>query len=295
MPCQARRIRQFRVWSPPRQHPCRATALAHRGKLVGVTTIVFLHAHPDDEASQTAGTMAMAVARGDRVVTIFATDGNHGDVPDDLAEGETLVDRRRAEALTAARILGVQRTEFLGFKDSGMSGWAANNDPDSLVQAPVDEAARRVADILDEEDADVLIGYDWHGNYGHPDHVRVHPITYRAAELAKRRPRVLEETMNRDYTQKLFAMAVQMGLIDDDRGGVGDDGNPTGTPEAELSWRVDVSEVLERKRAALAAHASQGDARMFLSLPPEAFALWAQYEHYREDARPAGMVDAWPF
>lgn len=239
--------------------------------------------------------MALAVRRGDRVVTIFATNGDRGDVPDDLADGETLIDRRQAEARESARILGVQRVEFLGYKDSGLHGWESNTDPESLVMTPVEDSARRVAEILDDEDADVLVGYDWHGNYGHPDHIRVHPITYRAAELAKRRPRVLEETMNRDRGRKLFEMAAEMGLIDDAGDGLGDDGSPTGTPEADLNWRVDVSEVLDLKRASLAAHASQGDARMFLSLPEEAFAMWAQYEHYREDDRPEGMVDAWPF
>ena len=61
-------------------------------------TIVFLHAHPDDEASQTSGTMARAVDEGHRVVLVVATGGEHGTAPADLADGETLVDRRRREA-----------------------------------------------------------------------------------------------------------------------------------------------------------------------------------------------------
>ena len=58
-----------------------------------MSTIVFLHAHPDDEASQTAGTMRQAVDAGHRVVCVYATNGDHGSVPDDLADGETVVDR----------------------------------------------------------------------------------------------------------------------------------------------------------------------------------------------------------
>lgn len=239
--------------------------------------------------------MALAAKRGDRVVTIFATSGDLGDTPDDLAEGETLVHRREAEARESGRILGVSRTEFLRYKDSGMTGWPTNKDPDCLIVTPVDEVAARVASILDEEDADVIVGYDWHGNYGHPDHIRVHHIAYRAAELARRRPRVLEETQNREYTRKLFAQAAEAGLIDDAGDGLGDDGTPTGTDPKELSWRVDVSDVLDLKRQALAAHSSQSDARLFLSLPTDGFDLWARYEHFREDGRPAGMVDAWPF
>ena len=75
-----------------------------------MSTIVFLHAHPDDEASQTAGAMARAVAEGNRVVTVFATNGDHGELPSGgLPEGETLVHWRRREAQASADALGVQR------------------------------------------------------------------------------------------------------------------------------------------------------------------------------------------
>ena len=63
-----------------------------------MSTIVFLHAHPDDEASQTAGTMRLAADAGHRVVCVYATNGDHGTLPTDLAEEETIVLRRRAEA-----------------------------------------------------------------------------------------------------------------------------------------------------------------------------------------------------
>ena len=59
-----------------------------------MTTIVFLHAHPDDESTQTSGSMARASAEGDRVVVVYATNGDHGDAPEDLADGETVVHRR---------------------------------------------------------------------------------------------------------------------------------------------------------------------------------------------------------
>jgi LmbE family N-acetylglucosaminyl deacetylase len=62
-----------------------------------VSTLVLLHAHPDDESIATGGTIARAVSEGHRVVLVVATDGRHGEVPADLAPGETLVDRRRHE------------------------------------------------------------------------------------------------------------------------------------------------------------------------------------------------------
>ena len=151
-----------------------------------MATVVFLHAHPDDEASQTSGTMARLVSEGHRVVTVYGTGGEHGEVPDDLAEGETLADRRRIEAEASAAVLGVSRVAWLGYTDSGMTGWEQNAWDGAFAAAPVDEAAGRLAAVLDEEGADVVVGYDWHGGYGHPDHVKVHGVVHAAGALAAR-------------------------------------------------------------------------------------------------------------
>lgn len=262
-----------------------------------MTTIVFLHAHPDDEASSTAGSMARAARRGDRVVVVYATNGDHGEVPEDLHEGETIVERRRSEAQASAEVLGTARVEWLGYKDSGMTGWDMNAEPGAFCNAELDEAAGRLARILDEEDADVLVGYDWHGNYGHPDHVTVHPVAYRAAQLARRRPRVLETTANRDRMAAGFQAARDAGVkMDFDPNGPADDGNPMGTPEAEIHWAVDVTDMVGLKRQALLCHASQTtDIGMLTGMPDEAFLAGFGHEHYREHGRPNGMQVGWPF
>lgn len=263
-----------------------------------MSTIVFLHAHPDDEASQTSGTMARAVDEGHRVVLVVATDGDHGTAPDDLAEGESVVDRRRRELDASARAIGLHRVERLGYADSGMSGWEQNTASRAFMAIGLEEAAARVAAVLDEEDADVVVGYDWHGGYGHPDHVKVHQVLHRAADLAVRRPRLLESTMNRDAMRELSRLAREAGqeVGDWDPDRPMDDGNPMGTPEAELHWRVDVRDLLDRKRAALACHASQtSDVGMMLAMPPEAFAAVLGFEHYLEPGRTPGMVTGWPF
>ena len=87
-----------------------------------MSTLVFVHAHPDDEASQTAGAMCRAVAEGHRVVLVVATGGEHGEAPPDLAPGETVADRRRVELAGSAAAIGVHRVEWLGYVDSGMTG-----------------------------------------------------------------------------------------------------------------------------------------------------------------------------
>jgi LmbE family N-acetylglucosaminyl deacetylase len=257
-----------------------------------MATIVFVHAHPDDEASGNGGSIARAAAEGHRVVLVVCTDGDYGEVPDDLAAGETVIDRRRRETAASTEVLGVARTVWLGYKDSGMTGWPQNEDPASFWRADVDEAGERLAAILREEQADVVVLYDWHGGYGHPDHIQVHRVGHRAADLAGTRRR-FESTFNRDV---MVALRELMPGPDEDFDpeGPADDGNPFGTPETELSLAVDVSAYLDQKRRALAAHASQTtDVGMMLAMPPEAFALAFGTEWYVEPGVRAGLRPGW--
>ncbi|TQM64479.1 PIG-L deacetylase family protein [Humibacillus xanthopallidus] len=259
-----------------------------------MATVVFVHAHPDDEASQTAGSMARAAKEGHRVVLVVATNGDHGDAPDDLAPGETVVDRRRVEAAASNAVIGTHRVEFLGYSDSGMTGWAQNDHDASFARADTEEAARRLAAILREEAADVVVGYDWHGGYGHPDHVKVHAVAQRAAELAAT-PRYLESSMNRTAMIRGHEAAVAAGLDvgEWDPSQPMDDGNPLGSLESELHWACDVSDFLEVKREALRAHASQSDAQGMLQMPEQMFAAGFGVEHFIEPGRPDGMVAGW--
>jgi len=263
-----------------------------------VSTIVYLHAHPDDEASQTSGTMARAVAEGHRVVVVFATHGEYGEVAADALEGETVADYRRREAEASASALGLARIFWLGYADSGMTGWEQNDAEGSFHRADLGEAARRLADVLDEEAADVLVGYDWHGGYGHPDHVKVHYVAHAAAPLARRPPRLLESTFNRDELTRQFAAAKAAGLdfVDWDPDDPMDDGNLFGEAEADITWEVDVSGYLAQRRASLEAHRSQAtDIEQFLTMPPEIFASAFGREYYVEPGVGGPMRPGWPF
>jgi LmbE family N-acetylglucosaminyl deacetylase len=264
-------------------------------------TLVSFHAHPDDESITTGGSLARASAEGHRVVVVVATNGEYGEVPEDLAEGESLADRRHAEAAQSAKQLGVHRIVWLGYKDSGMTGWEQNADPASFLQAPLDEAAERLAGVLREENADVLTVYDWHGNYGHPDHIKVNTVGYRAAELAGT-PKVFEATMNREHVVRMFEAARAAGMSigpedeDFDPAGPADDGNPFGMPEAELTLEVDVSDFVKAKRESLRAHRSQvTDTNYFLEMPDEVFTNAFGTEWFiQKDAEP-GLRPGWLF
>jgi LmbE family N-acetylglucosaminyl deacetylase len=250
-------------------------------------TIVTFHAHPDDEAIATGGVMARAAAEGHRVVLVLATRGDHGEVADGvLAADEPLSRRRVAETERAAAILGVARVEFLGYVDSGMMDEPTNDQPGSFWSADLDEAAHRLAAILRDEGADVLTVYDDHGGYGHPDHIQVHRVGVRAAELAGT-PVVYESTMNRDHVLRLLRdrrAEIPEGVDVPDP----DDFADFGTPEDQITTTVDVRGFIEQKRASMAAHASQiGESSFFLAMPPDAFREAFGYEWFiRRGATP---------
>ncbi len=237
-----------------------------------MATMVSFHAHPDDECIACGGVIRRASEEGHRVVLVLATRGELGEVPEGfLADGEELWQRRVAETYASAEILGAHRVEFLDYTDSGMMGTPANTAPGSFWSAPVDEAAKKLTAILQEEHADVLTCYDDVGGYGHPDHIQVHRVGLRAAELAGTR-RVYQNTMNRDYMKRgLEAFAEQAAAAGIELPDLADS-EDWGKPEAVITAAVDVSAYLGHKRRAMRAHASQiSEASFFLTMPDDVF------------------------
>lgn len=239
-----------------------------------MATLVTFHAHPDDECITCGGVMRMAADQGHRVVLVVATRGELGEVTDGVLEpGEPLWRRRVAETHAAADILGAARVEFLGYTDSGMMGEPSNDEAGTFWRADVAEAAERLADVLRAESADVLTVYDAHGGYGHPDHIQVHRVGLRAAELAGT-PRVYQATQNRDHMLRGMAQLADTPEL----AGVElpdiDAAPEFGSPESVLTAAVDVTPYLDAKRAAMRAHASQiAEQSFFLAMPDEAFAF----------------------
>jgi LmbE family N-acetylglucosaminyl deacetylase len=264
-----------------------------------VSTLVCFHAHPDDESIATGGTIARAVSEGHRVVLVVATDGRHGEIPADLGSGETLADRRRRETEKSAQVLGVSEVVWLGYADSGMNGWSQNHEPGAFMSADLDEASERLAAIVRRVEGDVLTCYDWHGGYGHPDHIQVHRVGHRAAELLRdggRPVRLLESTMNRTRIARLRAMNAESDPDAEafDPEAPADDGNPFGSTEDEITMAVDVTQFVAKKRESMACHASQiTDGSFFLQMPPEIFALAFGTEWFIEPGQPGGAREGW--
>ncbi|HEX3541405.1 MAG TPA: PIG-L family deacetylase [Acidimicrobiales bacterium] len=244
-----------------------------------MSTAVFFHAHPDDEVLFTGGTMARAAAEGHRVVLVTATRGDRGLDRAGLlvaGSGETVAERRTRELQAAASRLGVARCEILGYEDSGADGAAATG----FVQAEAEEAAARLAKIVADEAADVLVIYDERGIYGHPDHVQVHKVGLRAAQLANT-PSVFMATIDRDRLESLLALAETFGLAIDDA--TLDWAVNAGVAAERITTTIDVSEYVEAKRDAMAAHQTQfPPSSGLLQLPKPAFELVFGTEWYIE-------------
>jgi len=151
--------------------------------------LLTVHAHPDDESSKGAGTVARYHAEGVRTVLVCCTGGEAGDILNPAMDRDEvradIAAVRRAELAKAAEIIGYDVVEMLGYRDSGMPDSEANHHPGAFANAPFDECVDRLARILRRERPQVVVTYpDDQQGYPHPDHLRVHDITMPAVERA---------------------------------------------------------------------------------------------------------------
>lgn len=208
-------------------------------------TVVVLHAHPDDESIFTGATIRRLADRGARVVLVTATGGELG-TPRLPLKGKTIKDVRAAELEKAAELLGVARLVLLGRRDSGLAGWDSGLHPKALVRADLPAVARTLANLVESEQAEALIGYDADGVYGHPDHIAVHLLARFAASLAG--VTSYDATVDREHLR--FAGQHMVGTAGGDR--------TFGRVTAEISVALAATPYeLAVKRAALLAHESQ--------------------------------------
>jgi N-acetyl-1-D-myo-inositol-2-amino-2-deoxy-alpha-D-glucopyranoside deacetylase len=235
--------------------------------------VLFVHAHPDDESIETGATMAKYAAEGAQVTLVTCTLGEMGEViPPELAHltwdaGGGLGRYRIGELAAACAALGVTDHRFLGgpgrWRDSGMMGTPANDEPGCFWRADVDEAARDLLAIITEVRPQVLVSYDARGFYGHPDHIQAHRVSRRAFELADG---LVSKFYATAIPKSVLAEAMAL-LAGDDRGGqVGGvdfsrvqslDELPFGTDDDGVSTQIEATDYLDAKVAAMRAHVTQ--------------------------------------
>ncbi|HUY17049.1 MAG TPA: PIG-L family deacetylase [Acidimicrobiales bacterium] len=246
-------------------------------------TLVCVHAHPDDEAFFGAGASAHYAALGHRVVLITCTNGQLGIDPAGRAGSETSHDSlqtkivRAGELQRAAALLGFSRVVTLGFEDSGMKGWADNDQPNAFMNVDVDAVARTIASIFDEEHASVVVTYDESGFYGHPDHVQANVVTRRALDFSSSVQRLYYPVVPRGVITAFVAGAKELELSMP--AWVLDAG--TNVPDELVATTMDVRAYARLKQEAMATHASQIDNGDLVRMNEELFTLLFGTEYYQ--------------
>jgi N-acetyl-1-D-myo-inositol-2-amino-2-deoxy-alpha-D-glucopyranoside deacetylase len=257
-------------------------------------TLLSVHPHPDDETIACGGVLARYVDEGARVVVVTCTGGEVGENQSGIdLGGRAMAEVRRDELAAALAALGVTEHEWLGYRDSGMAGEETNTHPDSFAAAPTDAAARRLAAIVRRVRPGVVVSDDEQGTYGHPDHVKAHEVTVRAVRLAadrdadvdgdvwrvaKRYVVALPRTRLLTLHERMLAEGLASPFGEEP---VDAEGLPFGVPDEQVTTTVDIGPWLERKRAALRAHASQiGPDSFFLNLPDDLTSEVFGREHF---------------
>ena len=258
--------------------------------------LLTVHAHPADESSKGAGTVAKAHAEGVRTVLVCCTGGEAGDILNPAMDTDEvrsrLHDVRLDELAEATRIIGYDEVIMLGYRDSGMPDSEHNLHPDSFAQAPLDEAVEKLVRIIRDERPHVLITYgderEW---YPHPDHLRVHEISieaFRAAGDPDRFPdsgdpwqplKLYYTTWSRARVEAMHERFLSLGLESPF------DAKWFERPSRDerITTRIDVSDYMDVRPAALKAHRTQIDPEspFWFGLPPEEARTvhpWDDYE-----------------
>ena len=244
------------------------------------------HAHPDDESSKGAGTMARYAAEGVRVVLVCATRGEEGDILNPRMERagikERMAEIRVAELETACDLLGVERIYFLGYRDSGMPGEPSNSHPNAFWKVDPEEAVGRLVELIRAERPEVFVCYDESKGYEHPDHIRIYEWGKEAFHAAGDPDRFPDRgapwtpsklyyfaTFTKNRFQMLSDAAVAEGHESPFQGWL-DTWDDLGFEEPKVTTQIDVADFIELRSKALLAHATQIDPDSFwFAIPDE--------------------------
>ena len=263
-------------------------------------TLLAIFAHPDDE-SGCSGTLAMAVARGWRVVFACATRGEEGEIADPvLATQENLWQVREREMRCALKVLGIDEVYFLDYCDSGMAGTPPNDNPKSFMQADSEMIHRQLVQLIRDIKPHTILTFEPYGVYGHPDHIAISKFTTDAFDLAGQSG-AFPETGDPWQAQRLFYMAMSidwferardlMAMMNLDTSGFENLAQYLKPAlDRQISHRLDVSEFVPRKMESLSCHRTQiGPNSAFYHLMKSEFHALHREESFIQ-VRPASPI-----
>jgi LmbE family N-acetylglucosaminyl deacetylase len=250
--------------------------------------LMAVHAHPDDEVFSTGGILARSAQEGDRVVVVYCTNGEAGEMHDSDRVPEEAMPRlgeiRQEEARQACALLGVTDVEFLGYRDSGMKDTEENSNPAAFANAAVDDAVERLVKVIRSTQPQVIVAYDEDGGYGHPDHIMAHRIGVEAFQRLQGEPGGPEKLYFsarsregfRRYVEAIKEHGLTVPWIEGDF-----NFDEYGVPDSEITAHIDVAPFVGLKKQALAVHRTQIRPDFFyLQIPDEALAAGSGMEYF---------------
>jgi LmbE family N-acetylglucosaminyl deacetylase len=238
-------------------------------------TLMAVHAHPDDEASSTGGVLAKYSDEGVRTIVVTCTNGEFGDGPSGLKPGEDghdtsdVAETRLAELREACKHLGVTDLETLGYHDSGMPEWEYHQRPEAFCNIPIDEVAGRIGGLIEQYRPQVVITYDPDSLYQHPDHVHASRTAIAAVQATGIPAKLYLTAMRRSDWQLVWDALRAEGIEVPDWAASEEDQRRMLESEQRITTTVDITSVMDRKRAALLAHGSQINDSWFSKIPPD--------------------------
>lgn len=263
--------------------------------MILMARLLCVHAHPDDEASKGAPTVARYVAEGHEAYLVCATGGEEGDILNKAMDRPEIRDNlaqvRSDELAASVKAIGYHELIWLGYRDSGMADSEANKHPDCFDQADIDEATGRLVAIIRRLRPHVLVTYsDDQQGYRHPDHLRVYDIsalawersgdadwypeagapwtplkmyysTWSRARILAQHEKFGELGLESPYDEKWFSRP---------------------SSDERITTKIDIAEYYSVRRAALLAHATQVDPneKFWFGLPDEAAAESYPWDDY---------------
>jgi LmbE family N-acetylglucosaminyl deacetylase len=234
-----------------------------------------VHAHPDDEASSTGGVLAKYSDEGIRTIVVTCTNGEFGDAPGGIKPGEEghdpadVAQLRLAELRESCKYLGVTELELLGYHDSGMPEWEYRHNPEAFCNIPLDVVVGRVGALMEKYRPAVVVSYDPDGSYQHPDHVHAARAALGAAEATGIPAKFYQSAIRGSDFKKVGDALRAAGEEVPEWNPTEEEERVQRESEARITTTVDIRPVLDRKRVALLAHASQIADSWFSKIPPE--------------------------
>ncbi len=239
-------------------------------------TLMAVHAHPDDEASSTGGVLAKYADEGIRTIVVTCTNGEFGDGPGGVKPGHDghdttdVAQTRLAELREACKHLGVSELELLGYHDSGMPDWEYRHRPEAFCNVPLAAVAGRIGELLGRYQPQVVVTYDPDGAYQHPDHVHASRAAIEAVTRTGIPAKLYLTAMRRSSWRQVFEALREQGENLPDWEITEEEERVMRESEERITTTVDITSFLDRKRAALLAHASQiSETSWFTKIPPE--------------------------